>query len=176
MRPLQVSSGASLKPLHQLLLVAAGGLLLDFLTKQWALATLSDGVRRPILGDLLGLRLIFNPGAAFSFGSGSTWLFSIVAIVVIVVILRSARSLASRAWALTLGLLLAGALGNLADRLFRAPGFGRGHVVDFIDYRVFIGNVADIYIVLAAIIMVYLTLRGVEPSGSRAERTGADDA
>lgn len=133
----------------------------DQLSKQWALSALDDGARHPVLGDLLGFRLIFNPGAALSFGAGSTWIFTIVAVVVVIAVIRLARRLTSRVWATTLGLLLAGALGNLTDRLVRPPGFGRGHVVDFIDYGVFIGNVADIWIVGAAFAMIALSIRGV---------------
>ncbi len=111
------------------------------------------------------MRLIFNSGAAFSVGSGSTWLFTIVAAVVVVVVLRMAPRLTSLAWAATMGLLLAGALGNLTDRLVRPPAFLRGHVVDFIDYNGwFIGNVADICIVVAAIVLLGLSLTGRGPS------------
>ncbi len=81
----------------------------------------------------------------------------------VVVIARLAPKIASRPWAVVLGLLLGGALGNLIDRLFRAPGPLRGHVVDFLDYYTFfVGNVADIAIVVAALGMMWLTLRGVE--------------
>lgn len=146
-----------------LLGVAVVAFVVDLASKQWALTALADGQRRPLLGDLLGLRLIFNPGAAFSFGSSSTWVFTLVAVAVVAVVIRSARKLTSRLWAVALGLLLAGAIGNLVDRLFRPPGFGRGHVVDFIDYGRFIGNVADIYIVGAAAVLIVLSLLGVEP-------------
>lgn len=177
MRDLQERAGASLKASSPrtcrllLICVAVLAYLADLATKTWALEALADQQRRPLVGDLLGLRLIFNPGAAFSLGSGSTWLFSLVAIVVVVLIIRWARRLTSRAWSVTLALLLAGALGNLTDRLFREPGLGRGHVVDFIDYGWFIGNVADIWIVTAAIAMVALSLFGVplsaQPSSDR---------
>lgn len=133
----------------------------DQATKAWALDALADGQRRPLIGDLLGLRLIFNPGAAFSLGTGSTWLFTLLAVVVVVLLARMAPRLTSLAWAISLSLLLAGALGNLIDRLVRPPAVGRGHVIDFIDYGVFIGNVADIWIVAGAVLMLLLTLRGV---------------
>ena len=78
-----------------------------------------------------------------------------------------AHSGSSVDWLAALGLLLGGALGNLTDRLFREPGFGRGHVVDFIDYRVFIGNVADIAIVTAACLVALLSVRGIALDGTR---------
>jgi signal peptidase II len=115
----------------------------------------------PLIDGWLSLRLVSNPGAAFSFGSGATWVFPIVAAAVCVVIVIGARRLNSQSWAWAVGLLLGGALGNLLDRLIRPPGPLRGHVVDFIDYRVFVGNVADIFIVAAAGLMILLAVRGV---------------
>lgn len=140
-------------------------LLLDQLTKTIALAELTPGVRVPAIGDLLGWTLVFNPGAAFSFGTDMTWVFTVLLAVVSVGVLIYGVRLRNRWWAITLGALLGGALGNLVDRLARSPGFGVGHVVDFIDYGPFIGNVADIGIVLAAIALVGLSLLGVDPRG-----------
>ena len=160
------------RPLHPrvalLAVVALVVLAADQLTKVWALAVLTQGERTPVLGDLLGLELIFNSGAALSFASGTTWIFTIAAVGVSVVILRVSRRLGSTTWAVGLGLLLGGALGNLIDRLFRPPGFAVGHVVDFIAYgQVFIGNVADIAIVVAAVLIVLLSLRGITVEGTR---------
>ena len=143
-------------------------LALDQLTKVWALANLEEGQWRPFLGEWIQLTLVFNPGAALSFGTGMTWVLTIVAVAVTVVVIRSARRLGSRGWAVTLGLLLGGALGNLYDRFFRDPGFARGHVVDFIDYfGWFVGNVADIAIVVAAGLVMSLSVRGIRLDGSR---------
>ena len=143
-------------------------LLIDQLTKIWAVAALEPGVRTPLLGDLLGLQLIRNDGAALSIASGMTWLLTIVATVVVVVIVRVSRRLGSRGWAVALGLLLGGALGNLVDRMVREPGPLHGHVIDFLAYwRLFIGNVADIAIVVAAVLVVWLTARGVHVDGTR---------
>ena len=153
--------------LAALVAVAVTSYLADLGSKLWAASALADGHRVPVLGDLLSLRLIRNPGAAFSIGTGSTWLLTILAVVVLVVIVRASRRIGSRGWAVALGLLLGGALGNLTDRLFREPGFGRGHVVDFIDYRVFIGNVADIAIVTAACLVALLSVRGIALDGTR---------
>lgn len=146
----------------------------DQLTKLWAVATLTDQPPRQLVGDLLRLSLIRNPGAAFSLGTGSTWLLTLVALVVLVVVIRYSRRIGSLGWAWAFGLLLGGAFGNLTDRLVRSPGVGRGHVVDFIDYNDwFIGNVADIGIVAAAVLIALLALRGTgidgRPEGSRPE-------
>jgi signal peptidase II len=113
-----------------------------------------------------------NPGAAFSLAGGATVLFTIVAAGVVVVIVRTARRLGRTAWAVTLGLLLGGALGNLADRVLRDPGPLRGHVVDFVDLQwhgrsvwpVF--NVADMAIVTGGLLALLLSWRNV-PLGER---------
>jgi signal peptidase II len=150
--------------------------VLDQLSKVWALDNL-EPARRVVLGDLLGLQLVFNPGAALSIATGMTWLLTLVAVAVIVFIVRASRRIGSRGWAVALGLLLGGALGNLMDRLFRAPGFGRGYVVDFIAYwNVFVGNVADIAIVVAAVMIVVLAATGVHIDGTRDARSVPDEA
>ena len=132
---------------------------LDLFTKQWALDALVAGEKHPVLGDALSIQLVFNAGAAFSFGGNHTWILTIVAIAVTVGIVWIARQARTR-WAVLLcGLALGGAVGNLIDRLFREPGFGQGHVVDFINYGdFFIGNVADIAIVGAAIAFMILSV------------------
>lgn len=158
-----------------LVVLAVATLALDQATKAWALATLEEGVRRPLLGDLLGLQLLFNPGAALGIATGTTWLLTVVAITVVVVIVRVSRRLGSRGWTVALGLLLGGALGNLVDRMIREPGVARGHVVDFIAYADwFVGNVADIAIVVAAGMLMLLSLLGIRLDGSR-EGRGEDD-
>ena len=155
--------------------------VVDQLSKQWALSALSDGQHTTLLGRALGLVLVRNPGAAFSFATGQTWIFALIASLVVVIIVRVSRNLASRSWAVALGLVLGGAVGNLIDRLLREPGFLRGHVIDFIDYGgYFVGNVADIAIVLAAAGIIVLSLGGWEIDGTRAgsrstpEPKGAD--
>ncbi len=133
------------------------------------------GEARNVVGTWIRLSLIRNPGAAFSLGERSTWLLTIVAVAVLVAIVTVARRLGSTAWAIALGLILGGAIGNLIDRFFREPGFGRGHVVDFIDYfGLFIGNVADIAIVGAAVLIAILSLRGIPVSGEPAARHTED--
>ncbi|WP_258726778.1 signal peptidase II [Cellulomonas sp. NS3] len=157
--------------------LTVGVLALDQLTKVVALRELSETERVPLVGDLLGLRLVFNPGAALSLANGQTWLLTVVATVVVVVVVRASRRLGSRGWALAFGLLLGGALGNLVDRFFREPGFARGHVVDFIAYgNVFVGNVADIAIVGAAGLIMLLAVRGIALDGTREHATPVPDA
>lgn len=149
---------------------AALVLVLDQLTKLWALRALTPGDPTDVVGSLIRLNLIRNPGAAFSIGTGATWVLTLIACGVLVFILVTARRLGSVAWAWALGLLLGGSLGNLSDRLFREPGPGRGHVVDFIDYfGWFIGNVADVAIVGAAGVIAVLATIGIGVDGRRPE-------
>lgn len=146
--------------------VAVAVYTLDQATKWWAESTLSNGIPRPLLGDWLQAHLAHNAGAAFSLGTSYTIGLSLVALVVVIACLRISRRLRSLGWATAIGLLLAGALGNLTDRLFRAPGPFRGHVIDFLqlpNWPVF--NVADAAICLAAVLFVVLTVRGVHLDG-----------
>lgn len=143
-------------------MVALAVLTLDLLTKLLAVRELSDREPVELAGGILTLRLVRNSGAAFGMAQGLTVVLTALALVVVVVILRMARRLRSTWWAVALGLVLGGALGNLVDRLFRAPGPGRGHVVDFLElpnWPVF--NLADSAIVGAAVLMVALSARGV---------------
>lgn len=151
-----------------LVAVAAAVLALDITTKTIIVATLSPTQSIRLLGGFLHLRQDRNPGAAFSFAPGLTILFSLIAITVIVVILRSSRRIRSVPWAITLGLLLGGATGNLVDRIFRAPGLFRGWVVDWIQiphWPVF--NLADSAIVCGGILAVLLSARGIRLDGQR---------
>lgn len=159
-------------PFKRLLFIfglAALVLVADQLTKVWAQSALVVGeAPKPLIGELIQLRLIYNPGAALSIASGMTWVLTLLSVGVVVFIVLMARKIASTAWAVALGLVLGGAIGNLLDRLFRAPGFPNGHVVDFIDYGPFIGNVADIAIVVAAVLIAILAFVGIGPDGRRA--------
>ena len=151
-----------------MLAVAAGIFGADLVTKTIVVATLSDRAPVRLLGGLLTLRVLRNSGAAFSIGTSMTAVFTLIAVVVIVSILRTARRLRSLAWAVTLGLLLGGATGNLGDRLFRSPGPLRGHVVDWIElphWPVF--NVADSAIVCGGILAVLIAARGIRLDGAR---------
>ncbi len=147
--------------------LAAGVAIVDQLTKQLALSSLELGASTTwFLGELLGWKLLLNPGAALSMGTGFTWVLTLLTVAVVVVIATRARRITSRAWAVSLALVLGGAVGNLIDRLFRAPGFPEGHVVDFINYAgFFVGNVADIAIVAAAGLLIVLSFRGTPMTG-----------
>jgi signal peptidase II len=144
-----------------MLMLAAVVVLVDQLTKLWAVSVLSDGERVAVIPPLIHFRLFYNGGAAFSVGTSATPVIALVSAVAVVGILYTARRLASPGWALVLGVLLGGAVSHLGDRLFREPGFSRGHVVDFIDYGPFVGNVADIALTCGCVAMVLLSLRGV---------------
>lgn len=150
---------------HAPALLALSGLVtlaLDLGSKAWALRALGEGQHLPLVGQYLYLELSHNPGAAFSLLSGHAWVFAVVAVVVLALSLWAAPRLISRRWALGMGLLCGGALGNLYDRLARPPYWGNGHVVDFIGYYTFfIGNVADIALVGGAAYLAYLYLREI---------------
>jgi signal peptidase II len=151
-----------------LVLVAVPVYVADQLTKAWATANLRPDQPRELIGSVLQLNLIRNSGAAFSIATGATWVLTVIACAVVVFIVITARRLGSRGWALALGLLLAGSLGNLTDRMFRAPGPGRGHVVDFLQLPHFpIFNIADSAIVSAAILIAMLAFRGIGIDGTR---------
>jgi signal peptidase II len=143
-------------------------------SKLVVVATIRPGEDIRVLGGLVYLTQLRNIGAAFSFAEGATVLFSLIAVGVAVVIVRTSRRLFSTGWAVALGLVLGGAVGNLLDRIFRDPGFLRGGVVDFLsvfapDGRIWpVFNVADSAIVCGGILGALLALRGVEFDGSRA--------
>lgn len=148
--------------------VAVVALALDVVTKITAVAVLRPAEPVPVLGDLLRLYLIRNPGAAFSIGEGATWIFTLLAVGVLVFLLGFvAPRLRHGGWAIGLGLVAAGIAGNLIDRLFRAPGFARGHVVDFLQLPYWpIFNVADMCVVFGAATVVFFWLvKGVGHDG-----------
>jgi signal peptidase II len=152
--------------------LAALVLVLDQATKRWAVAELTGGRTISIVGDLLQFRLLYNPGAAFSIGQEFTWLFTVVAALIVVAVAIAAWRVRSPGWSVGLGLVLGGAVTHLLDRLFREPAFARGHVVDFIDYAgLFVGNVADIAIVLGAALLAVMNLRGIAINGERSPAT-----
>jgi signal peptidase II len=154
-----------------LLVVAGSVLAADVISKAIVIATLAPGHVVRLLGHYLQLTNTRNSGAAFSVGTGATALFTAVAVVVVVVILRTAKRLRSLGWAICLGLLLGGALGNLVDRLFRSPGPLRGEVVDWIQLPHWpIFNLADSAIVVGGCIAVLLSTRGVSLDGASQEQ------
>lgn len=146
----------------------------DQLAKTVAIDNLPPERVVPVLGDALQFYLVRNPGAAFSLGEGVTWVFTIaLAVVAGVIVFLAVRRVRSRLWAVVLGLLLGGVLGNLADRLVREPGFPVGHVVDFIStpwMMPAIYNVADVFIVSMMISVAILVLIGLRLDGTRETR------
>jgi lipoprotein signal peptidase len=160
-----------------LVAVAALVYAADVISKVIVVATLREDAPVRVIGSLLQLDYLRNPGAAFSLGAdGYTVVFTLIAAAVIVAILRMARTLASRPWAVALGLLLGGALGNLTDRIARSPAPLRGWVVDWIQlphWPVF--NLADSAICCGGALMVLLTVMGLHPDGqSERGSRGAD--
>ena len=144
--------------------------IIDQLTKALALKHLADGREIPLLGDLLKLRLVHNSGAAFSLLAGHTWIFTLVGVLFVVLMPWLVRYVYTRVLDIIVGVLWGGAIGNLIDRFVQPPAIGSGHVVDFIDYGgFFVGNVADIAIVAAAIVAVILAGRDQQQGESRTD-------
>ena len=164
-----------------LALIAVVVLVADILTKVIGVAELEGREPVRILGGLVYLQLVRNPGAAFSLATGYTWVLTLVAVAVVVVIVRVARRLRSTGWAIALGLILGGALGNLVDRVFRAPGPLQGHVVDTVslfapDGRIWpVFNMADACIVSGGVLLVLLALFGRELDGTRSGGNKAEE-
>ncbi|GCB50173.1 signal peptidase II [Streptomyces sp. NL15-2K] len=147
--------------------VAAFAYVLDLISKMIVVAKLEHHPPIEIIGDWLKFEAIRNAGAAFGFGEAFTVIFTMIAAAVIVVIARLARKLYSLPWAIALGLLLGGALGNLTDRIFRSPGVFEGAVVDFIAPKHFaVFNLADSAIVCGGILIVLLSFKGLDPDGT----------
>jgi signal peptidase II len=163
-------------------LIAAVLYAVDQVTKYLAVAHLTGEPDKPLLGELLQLNLTRNPGAAFSTGTAFTEVLTGVAIVAVGVVVWLSRRLGSRAWAVGMGLLLAGVGGNLTDRMLREPGPFRGHVIDFLmlpNWPIF--NVADMCINAAAGLILIQAFRGIKLDGTRVKpdeptTTEPDDA
>jgi signal peptidase II len=175
------SESEPLPPRRGLLLVAVAlvVLTLDVIVKIIVVATLSGHEPVRVLGGLVYLQLIRNPGAAFSMATGMTWVLSVIAIAVVVAIVWILPRLRSIGWAVGLGLVLAGALGNLSDRIFRAPGPLRGHVIDFVSvfapnaekFPVF--NVADSAITVGGVLIVLMALLGRDYDGRSTRKSSS---
>jgi signal peptidase II len=170
-RPARPISGR--RAVTVLAVIAIVALVTDQITKHLATAQLDPGEAVRLLGGLVYLSLVRNGGAAFSLGSGYTWVFPVITLAVIGWICWMARRLRSLPWAISLGLVLGGALGNLGDRLFRAPGPFLGHVVDMVSlfapygekFAVF--NVADSCLTVGVSLAVLLELTGRQRDGTR---------
>jgi signal peptidase II len=172
--PLRTAAAGTIIAVLAVIVLAA-----DQFTKYLAIENLPSEEPVKILGDFLIFFLIRNSGAAFSLGEGVTWVFTIaLAAVAVAIIWLAVRRVRSRAWAVVLGLLLGGVLGNLTDRLLREPGFAVGHVVDFINtpwMMPAIYNVADIFIVTMMIGVAALVFGGLHLDGTREPRRAAED-
>jgi signal peptidase II len=159
----EAQASAAPRRLRLLLSVAAVVLTLDIVTKVLAVKLLTPGQPVPIIGDTVTWTLVRNSGAAFSMATGYTWMLTVIATGVVVGIFWMGRRLVSQWWAIGLGMILGGAMGNLVDRFFRSPGPLRGHVVDFLSigwWPVF--NVADPSVVGGAILLVTLSVFGFD--------------
>lgn len=179
---MQAARGASLSPgddhgattktyVRLFAVVTLVTLVVDQVTKVIAVQKLQGRDSIELIPGVLSLSFLRNPGAALSTGAGFTLVLSLIAIAVCIGVVRVAPRLRDRGWAIGLGLLLSGALGNLMDRIFREPAPLKGHVVDFIDYGVFVGNVADIALTFAAIIIVWRAWRGIRLDGTHEEKS-----
>jgi signal peptidase II len=154
-------------------IVAPIVLAADLITKQLALSGLEGEPPVRVLGGLFYLQIVRNPGAAFGMATGMTWVLTLIALAVVIGIIWVMPKLRSVGWAIGLSLVLAGAVGNLVDRFFRAPGALHGHVVDFLSpfapngdvFPVF--NVADSSIVCGGVLIVLMALLGRDYDGRR---------
>lgn len=160
--------------------VAAIVLLADLATKQLALTNLAEREPARLLGGAVYLTLVHNSGAAFGIGAGYTWVFTLIALAVIGWLVWAVTRLRSLPWAVSFGLILGGALGNLADRIFRAPGPFVGHVVDMVSLfdpygRVWpVFNLADSALFCGVLLAVYLELTGRQRDGTRISTRSGD--
>ncbi|MFM1953565.1 MAG: hypothetical protein RL187_774 [Actinomycetota bacterium] len=149
--------------------------VLDQVTKWWAETSLELYEYHPVIGDLLGWRLVYNPGAAFGIAADATWVLSIFAAAAVVGLVIFALRVPNALWGAGVAALLGGAISHLGDRVLREPGFGVGHIVDFIDYAgFFVGNVADIFLVVGAIYLVAISLFTKDPRESSHEHPGQE--
>lgn len=164
-----------------LAIVAVVAYVVDLVTKIIVTGTLEGAAPIRLLGGAVYLQLLRNPNAAFGMDLGGTWILAVVAMVVVAAIVWFARKLRSAGWAVGLGLILAGALGNLTDRLFRAPAPLHGHVVDFVSvfapngefFPVF--NAADSAITIGGCLIVLLAVLGRDYDGTvvrKGEKSG----
>lgn len=150
--------------MRRIFFVAALTWGLDLASKIWAVNNLSASNPVKILGSFFQLTLIRNSGAAFSFATGATLIFTAISLAAAAAVIYYSPKITSRGWAIALGLVLGGIFGNLTDRLFRSPGFLKGEVIDWLElthWPVF--NLADSAIVVAAFMAIFLSIRNVGP-------------
>lgn len=156
------------RPITPIALIAFAVVILDRLTKIWAENSLTLGVSKPVIGELLQFHLVYNPGAAFSIFTNATWVFTFFSATVSIYILYKARDIKSKFWQIGAGGILGGAIGNLIDRFINDPGFPNGHVTDFLklpNWPVF--NIADSSVFVSAIFLVLVSMRGINYDGTK---------
>ncbi|BDI24218.1 signal peptidase II [Herbiconiux sp. L3-i23] len=147
--------------------------VVDQSTKAFALAQLSEHERIPLVGDILGLQLAFNPGTVMSLGSESTWIFTLIGAAATLALFFAARRSVSTAWSVAIGFVWGGAIGNLLDRILAPPGFGHGYVTDFLAYgNLFIGNIADVSIGIGVGIALIQIIRHGAPTAEPSADVG----
>ncbi|CAB4653966.1 unannotated protein [freshwater metagenome] len=145
--------------------------ILDLATKAWAVSQLAYHEPIKIIGDFFQLTFVRNSGAAFSFATDATMFLSLFGIIVLIGIIYFAAQITSKGWSVVLGLVMGGILGNLMDRIFREPGFLRGHVIDWMQLPHWpIFNIADSAIVCAAVLSMVLTGRNISPIANKSVR------
>ena len=148
--------------------IAFSILVVDQLSKVWAVSRLEGTDPIVIIDGFFSLNFVRNPGAAFSFAEGFTFVIALIALAVCGYLIRLSGQVSNILWTIALSLVFAGAMGNLLDRILREPGVMRGHVVDFLQFTFInfpIFNVADIAITFGAIFIVLLSWRGIDING-----------
>ena len=160
------------QPWKSSIITSSGIILLDQLTKWWALERLEDGQIVELFWTLQ-FRLVRNTGIAFSQGENLGPVFTILILFVILLVVRLGAQIQSRVGKVSVGLVIGGAIGNLVDRVFRAEeGFLGGGVVDFVDFQWWpVFNVADSAIVVGGLMMFWAGMKSTEYS---AENTDSD--
>ena len=140
---------------------------LDQFLKNLVIANFQPHVSYPILGNVLGIYLTYNNSAAFSIGFGVTWIFTVISSLATLALLWFGRKAKTTLWSVLAGVLLGGVVGNLVDRITRAPGFPAGQVVDFIQipFNFPIFNIADSAICVVVGIILILVARGHKIGG-----------
>lgn len=152
-----------------MLFVATPIIIIDQVSKAWALHHFTAHEPYPLLGRFLSIEVVRNPGAAFSFAENFTWVFTIIAFIVLIGVSWTGRSTTTRSWQIVFGMIAGGSAGNLIDRLVRPPSYGQGHVIDFINYAgFFVGNIADLMIVLGVMGVVILVAVNIPLNRERA--------
>ena len=158
-------------------LIAVLGYTLDQLTKFWVLNNMSEGETIPVLPPLLNWHFVRNPGAAFSIGTEFTWVFTIIMVIVAGYVIFKLRTTTRTIWLIAMGALLGGVFGNLTDRLIQEPGFGVGHVIDFIAFPNFaVFNIADSLIVCSMIGIGLLLVTGTPMNEEEAAKLREEKA